>query len=180
MSAKSKNSHDPLQSLPLPATIKNLIEGGVISLAGASAFYKKKAEVATLLEDDVEPLPDCRYRLKNRFDSYFFGSLPMFLRSDPRRPADSLADALFFLGRQWAKIGRANLPTASIPSDEFLHKAWTAALDWEAFLLRDACIGEEWWQNLGADGKVRPWSGGSDPSAFNLRIDFGWDTTLPP
>jgi hypothetical protein len=55
MSAKSKNSHDPLQSLPLPATIKNLIEGGVISLAGASAFYKKKAEVATLLEDDVEP-----------------------------------------------------------------------------------------------------------------------------
>lgn len=79
--------------------------------------YKKRAEVATLLEDFVEPCPDSHYRLKNQFDRYFFASLPVFLRNHPMGPADALADALFFLGRQWARIDKGNLPFASIPKD---------------------------------------------------------------
>jgi hypothetical protein len=164
----------------LSSSLKDLIRGSVIDVSGASDFYKKKAEVAALLQDFVEPLANFQYRLKNQFDSYFLSSLPIFLQSDQRNPSDRLADALFYLGRQWAKIDYGTLPIASVPSDEFLRNAWKTAGDWESFLSRDGCIGEAWWHNLGADGKVRNWSGGIDPNDFQLRIDFGWDTTKPP
>jgi hypothetical protein len=185
--AKSKSRHgkaaglrDLQDDVQWPSAVKDLIRGSVINLSAASDFYKKKAEVAALLPDFVEPLPNCQYRLKNNFDRYFFINLHLFLRNDGRRPADALAEALFFLGRQWAKIDYGKLPIAVTPSDEFLRSAWKGAADWDAFVVRDGCIGEAWWHNLGADGRVRSWSGGSDPSDFELRIDFGWDTTKPP
>lgn len=164
----------------MPSSVKDLIKECVLNVSGASEFYKKKAAVAALLHDFVEPLPNFHYRLKNQFDSYFLSSLSVFLRDDHREPADMLADALFYLGRQWARIDCGASPIASIPSEEFLRTTWKTAGDWESFLSRDGCIGEAWWHNLGADGKVGTWSGGSDPSDFELRIDFGWDTTKPP
>jgi hypothetical protein len=169
-----------LENAQLRPSVLNLVNGNVIDVSGASDFYKKKAEVATLLEDFVEPRPDSHYRLKNQFDRYFFASLPVFLRNHPRGPADALADALFFLGRQWARIDNGNLPFASIPKDEFLRGQWEGAADWDSFLLKDACIGEVWWHNLGRDGKVHIWTGESVPGDFELRVDFGWDTTQPP
>jgi hypothetical protein len=185
--AKSKSRHgkaarlrDLQDGVQWPPAVKDLIRGSVINLSAASDFHKKKAEVATLLQDFVEPLPNCHYRLQNNFDRYFFINLHLFLRNDGRRPADALAEALFFLGRQWAKIDYGKLPVAKTPSDDFLCSAWKDAADWDAFLVRDACIGQLWWHNLGADGRVRAWSGGFDPSDFSLRIDFEWDTTKPP
>jgi hypothetical protein len=97
-----------------------------------------------------------------------------------RSVSDSIAEALFRLGRQWAKIDYGRLPLASIPSDEFLRSVWRGAEEWEAFVQRDACIGEVWQFALSEDGSVRNWSGGSDPHDFELRVDFGWDTKLPP
>jgi hypothetical protein len=185
--AKSKSRHGKaagLRNLPdgveWPSAVKDLIRGSVINLSAASDFYKKKAEVAALLQNFVEALPGFHYRLNNNFDRYFFLNLHLFLRNDGRRPADALAEALFFLGRQWAKIDYGKLPIAVTPSDEFLRSAWTGAADWDAFLICDGCIGQSWWHNLGADGRVHTWSGGFDPSDFSLRIDFEWDTTKPP
>jgi hypothetical protein len=48
----------------LSSSLKDLIRGSVIDVSGASDFYKKKAEVAVLLQDFVEPLAN--YRLKNQ------------------------------------------------------------------------------------------------------------------
>jgi hypothetical protein len=73
------------------------------------------------------------YRLKNQFNSYFLSSLSVFLRDDHRKPADMLADALFCLGRQWARIDCGALAMAAIPSEEFLRKTWKTAGDWESF-----------------------------------------------
>jgi hypothetical protein len=132
MASKPKNkrgkaaptAQDGVEAAQLPPSVQNLARGCVIDVSGASDFYKKKAAVAALLEDFVEPLPSFHYRLKNQFDCYFFANLPVFLRHPPSTPADSLADALFLLGRQWAKTRYGNLPIASIPSDEFLRNAW--------------------------------------------------------
>jgi hypothetical protein len=188
MARKAKQRADPaagafrvgLEYAQLPPSFLNLINGNVIDVSGASDFYKKKAEVANLLENFVERCPDSHYRLKNQFDRYFLASLPVFLRGHPMGPADVLADAVFFLGRQWARIDNGKLPLASIPEDEFLRDQWTGAADWDTFLLKDACIGEVWWHNLGRDGKVQRWTGESVPGDFELRVDFGCDTTKPP
>jgi hypothetical protein len=37
-----------------------------------------------------------------------------------------------------------------------------------------------WWHSLGGDGKIRNLNGRSDPGDFELRIDFGPETTKPP
>jgi hypothetical protein len=169
-----------VEAARLPPSVQNLVSGSVIDVSGASDFYKKKAEVATLLENFIELHPHFRYRLKNGFDGYFLVNLPLFLRGHPTKPADALADALFFLGRQWAKTGYGKMPIASIPSDDFLRDSWKDATDWDAFLLREGCIGEVWRHNLGANGEVRAWAGGWDPSDFELLIEFGPDTTKPP
>src|SRR6266567_5399228 len=169
-----------VQSDRLPPSIQKLVRGSVIDISGASDFYKKRAEVATVLQNHVEVHPSFHYALKNKFGRYFLANLPLFVRGHPLGPADAVADALFFLGKQWAEIAYGNLPIASIPSDEFLHDQWKGAADWNAFVLYDACIGEAWWHNLDADGKVHSWSGGSDPGDFELRVDFGCDTTKPP
>lgn len=72
------DSQDGVQADRVPPEVRHLVNGTVINLAGASAFYRKKAEVATLLKDFVEPLPDSHYRLKNQFESWFLGSLRFF------------------------------------------------------------------------------------------------------
>lgn len=189
MASKAKNkrgksapttSQAGVEAARLPPSLQNLVSGSVIDVSGASDFYKKKADVATLLEDFVEPHPHFHYRLKNGFDGYFLVNLSVFLRDHPSKPADALADALFCLGRQWAKTGYGKMPIASIPSDDFLRDAWKDATDWDVFLLHDGCIGEVWRHNLGANGEVRAWAGGWDPSDFELRIEFGPDTTKPP
>lgn len=96
------------------------------------------------------------------------------------KPADALADALFFLGREWAKMDYGTLPIASLPTDEFLRIQWKEADAWDAFLRSDACFGEIWWHNLGADQNVERWGGGSDSGDFELRVDFNFDATKPP
>jgi hypothetical protein len=173
----ASSSKDVVQ---LPEAVAELLCGNVIDLSGASNFYRKKANVATLLEGFVEPLPNSHFRLANGFDSFFLHNLHLFVRGTSGSVSDSMAEALFRLGRQWAKIDYGRLPIASIPSDEFLRGVWSGAEEWEAFVQRDACIGEVWQLALSEDGSVRNWSGGSDPNDFELRIDFGWDTRLPP
>ena len=196
MKAKRKNkrtrsTNEPEAEIPtsqlsskdgvrLPESVAKLIHGTIIDLSAASNFYRKRANVAALLEGFVEPLPSSRFRLANGFDSYFFGNLPLFLKGTLGSVSDSVADALFRLGRQWAKIDYGRLPLASIPSDEFLRSVWSGAEEWESFVQRDACVGEVWQLALSDDGSVRSWAGGSDSQDFELRVDFGWDTRLPP
>jgi hypothetical protein len=165
---------------PLPENVRRLIRGKVIDLSGASNFFKKRAEAASSLQGFVEPLHNFHYRLTNRFDSFYFVNLHHFYGSNSLEVPDALAEGLYQLGRHWAKIDCGNLPIASIPSDDFLRSEWQGADDWGAFLLRDACIGEVWWHSLGGDGKIRNWNGRSDPGDFELRIDFGPETTKPP
>jgi hypothetical protein len=119
-----------------------------------SKFYRKKANIATLLEGFVEPLPNSHFRLANGFDLYCLGNLRFFLTGTPRSVAGSIAEALFYLGRQWAKTDYGRLPLASIPSDEFLRGVWSGAEEWEAFVQRDGCIGEVWLLALSEDGSV--------------------------
>ena len=175
------DSQDGVQADRLPPKVRHLVNGTVINLSGASAFYKKKAEVATLLKDFVEPLPDSHYRLKNQFESWFFGSLSLFFRpNDSGQPADILADALFILGQHWAKIDSGKMPIGSIPTDKFLREAWKGADEWDAFLRRDARIGQGWLYEMSDDGTVRNWSGEFNPDVFDLFIRFGNDTKKPP
>lgn len=175
------DSQDGVQADRVPPEVRHLVNGTVINLAGASAFYKKKAEVATLLKDFVEPLPDSHYRLKNQFESWFLGSLPLFFRrNDSGQPADILAEALFLFGQHWAKIDSGKTPMASIPTDNVLRKAWEGADEWDAFLHRDGCVGQGWIYEIDDDGRVRAWSGGSDPDVFHLWIRFGNKPTQPP
>jgi hypothetical protein len=115
--ASSSSSKDVVQ---LPDVVAKLFRGNVIDLSGASKFYRKKANVATLLEGFVEPLPNSQFRLDNGFDSFFLGNLRLFLTGTSGSVSDSIAEALFRLGRQWAKTDYGRLPHASIPSDEFL------------------------------------------------------------
>jgi hypothetical protein len=168
------------EAVCIAVAFKNLIDGSVINLSGASEFYKRKAESATLLQDFVELLPNSHYRLKGLFDSWFFANLPVSLRNGPKEPGDALAEALFHLGRHWAKIGYGKLPMASIPSDDFLHNAWEGADEWGGFVKRDGCIGEAWLFTLGDNGTVRPWSGRPGPNDFELLIRFEAETKKPP
>jgi hypothetical protein len=96
------------------------------------------------------------------------------------KPADALAEALFFLGREWAKRASGTLPIASLPTDEFLRFHWKEADAWDAFLRSDACFGEMWWHSLGADRNVQSWGGGSDPGDFEIRVEFNFDPKKPP
>lgn len=164
----------------VPAEVQPLIRENIIDISGASNFFKKKAGVATLLKGFVEALPDSQFRLENNFDTYFLGNLPLILKGHPMKPADALADALFFLGREWAKRDYGNLPIASLPTDEFLRIQWKESDAWDAFLRSDACFGEIWWHNLVADQNVERWGGGSDPGDFELRVEFNFDASKPP
>jgi len=164
----------------VPPAVRDLICGNVINLSGASDFYKKRAEVATLLRDFVEAQPNSCFLLKNRFDRHFLVNLPVILHVRGMRPADALADALFVLGREWAKRDFGNLPIASLPTDEFLRAQWKEANAWDAFLRIDGCFGEIWWHNLGSEKKVTKWAGGCDPGDFELRVEFNFDVTRPP
>jgi hypothetical protein len=164
----------------LPAEVQPLIRKNIIDLSGASHFFKKKAGVATLLKGFVEALPNSQFRLENDFDAYFLNNLPLFLKGHSMNIADVLAEALFRLGREFAKRDYGNLPIGSLPTDEFLRMQWKEADDWDAFLQSDACFGEIWWHNLGADENVESWGGGSDPGDFQLRVEFNFDATKPP
>jgi len=175
--ARSSSSEDEIQFLE---PVAKLLRGNVIDLSGASKFYLRRANVATLLEGFVEPLPNSHFRLANGFDRYFIGNLRLFLTGTSESVSDSIAEALFRLGRQWAKTDYGRLPLASVPSDEFFRSVWSGAEEWDAFVQRDGCIGEVWLLALCDDGTVRTWSGGSDPHDFELRVDFGWDAKLPP
>jgi hypothetical protein len=164
-----------------PAQIARLVKGSVINLSGASDFYKKKAHVATLLADLVEPLSNFRYRLKGGFAPYYFGNLRFYLQpSDSRSVADNMAEALFALSKNLPKIDYGRLPIGSIPTDEFLRDAWKGADEWDAFLRRNARIGRGWINEMSDDGTVRNWSGEFDPDVFDLFIRFGNDTKKPP
>src|SRR4051794_21397337 len=131
-------------TVQLPEAVAKLMRGNVIDLSGASKFYKQKANVATLLDGFVEPLPNSCFRLDRGFESYFLLNLHLLLRSPLHSVADSVAEALFVLGRQWARIDYGKLPLASIPSDAFLRSVWSGAEEWEAFVQRDGCVGEVW------------------------------------
>jgi hypothetical protein len=163
----------------LPPSVLRLINGSIIDISEASDFYKKRADVATVLPNFVERRSEFRYKLKNQFDRFYFINLRLFLFPS-MEPADLLADALFRLGRQWAKTDYGRLPFAVIPSDEFLRNQWESADEWDSYIHKEACIGEVWWHNLGDEGKVHPWDGGSVSGDFELRIDCGWETTKPP
>ena len=143
-----------------PAQIAHLVKGAVINLSGASDFYRKKAHVATLLADLVEPLSNFRYRLKGGFAPYYFGNLRFYLQpSDTRSVADNMAEALFALSKNLPKIDYGRLPIGSLPTDEFLRDAWKGADEWDAFLRRNARIGRGWINEMRDDGTVRNWSG---------------------
>ncbi len=68
-------------------------------------------------------------------------------------------------------VGNSNLKPADALAD---------ALFSDSFLIRDHCVGEIWWHNLGQDGKLHRWKGGSAHGDFELRVDFGTETTKPP
>ena len=104
----------------LPPSILGLIDENTVSLSGASKFFRKRAETAALLRDFVEALPNFSYRLKNEFDRFFFANLPMVARNHPMSAPNILADALFTLGRQWARIDHGKLPIATLPTDRYL------------------------------------------------------------
>ena len=163
----------------IPPSVLRLIKGSTIDISEASDFYKKRAEVATLLRDFVERSSEFRYKLKNEFDSFYLNNLHFFLFPS-MKPADLLADALFRLGREWAKTDNRRIPHVAIPTDEFLRNQWESATEWDSYVRKEACIGEVWWHNLGDDGRVRPWAGGSVAGDFELRINCGWETTKPP
>jgi hypothetical protein len=164
-----------------PAQIAHLVRGSVINLSGASDFYKKKAHVATLLADLVEPLSNCRYRFKGGFAPYYFENLRFYLQpSDRRSVADNMAEALFALSKNLPKIDYGRLPIGSTPTDEFLRGAWKGADEWDAFLRRNARIGRGWINEMSDDGTVRNWSGEFHPDVFDLFIRFGNDTKKPP
>lgn len=55
----ASSSKDVVQ---LPEAVAELVCGNVIDLSGASNFYRKKANVATLLEGFVELLPNSHFR----------------------------------------------------------------------------------------------------------------------
>ncbi len=164
----------------IPPSVLRFIKGSIIDISEASDFYRKRAEVATLLRDFVEPRPNSSYFLKNRFDRHFLVNLPLMLRPHVMRPADALADALFLLGREWAKRDFGNLPIAALPTDEFLRTQWEEGNVWDAFLQRDGCFGEIWWHSLLPDGKVTRWGGGCESGDFELRVEFNFDATKPP
>jgi hypothetical protein len=178
--ARSATNHSRLRAIQLPEEVRPFVKENFIDISGASVFYKRKAQVATLLKGFVEAQPDSRFRLDNNFDVFFLNNLSLFLQGHPMKPADALADALFRLGREWAKKDYGNLPIGSLPTDEFLRMQWAEAEAWGAFLKSDACFGEIWWHNLGADDRVQKWSGGCDPSDFELRVEFNFDATNPP
>ena len=127
-----------------PENVRRLVRGNIVDLSGASSFFRKRAEAATSLKGYVEPLRNFHYRLKNGFNSYYLLNLDHFHKGNDLELADALAEGLYQLGRQWAKIDYGNLPVASIPPDEFLRAEWKEADDWGAFVVRDACIGEAW------------------------------------
>jgi hypothetical protein len=164
----------------LPPSVRRFIKGSTIDISNASDFYRKRAEVATLLRDFVEPQPNSSYLLKNQFDRHFLVNLPLMLHLHVMRPADALADALFVLGREWAKRDFGNLPIATLPTDEFLRAQWEEGNAWDAFLRRDGCFGEIWWHSLGSDGKVTRWGGGCESGDFEVRVEFNFDATKPP
>jgi hypothetical protein len=164
----------------LPPSIAALIADNTVHLSGASEFFKKRAETATLLRDFVEALPNSSYRLKNGFDRFFFGNLSMFAQTHQMSAPNALADALFTVGRQWARVDYGRLPIATLPTDEYLRSQWKTADEWEAFVRTEACIGELWWRNLDERGVVGLWSGEAAPGDFELRVDFGAETTKPP
>jgi hypothetical protein len=176
------DSHAAVPAYSPPAQIAHLVHGSVINLSGASDFYKKKAHVAaTVLVDLVEPLSNFRYRLKRDFAPYYFRNLRLYLQpSDARSVSDNMAEALFALSKHLPKIDYGRLPIRPLPSDEFFRSAWKGADAWEAFLRRDACIGQGWLHEISDDGTVRNWSGEFDPDVFDLFIRFGNDTTKPP
>ena len=175
--ARSSGSEDVAQ---FPDAVAKLLRGNVIDLSGASKFYRQKANVAALLEGFVDRLPNSHFRLANGFDRYFIRNLRLFLTGTSGSVSDLIAEALFRLGRQWAKTDYGRLPLASVPSDEFLRSVWSGAEEWEAFVHRDGCVGEVWLLALCDDGTVCTWSGASDPHDFELRVDFGWNAKLPP
>jgi hypothetical protein len=164
----------------LPPSILALIDENTLYLSGASEFFRKKAETAALLQDFVEAFPNSSYRLKNGFDRFFLANLPMFAQTHRLSAPDALADALFTLGRQWARIDYGKLPIATVPTDEYLRSQWKGADEWEAFMRTDTCIGESWWRNLDERGAVGLWSGEVGPGDFQLRVDFGPEITQPP
>jgi hypothetical protein len=164
----------------LPPSIAALIGENTVHLSGASDFFRKRADIATLLRDFVEELPNFSYRLKNGFDHFFFANLRLFAQTQRMSAPDALADALFTLGRQWARIDYGRLPIATLPTDEYLRSQWKGTEQWNTFVRTDACIGEVWWRNLDEKGIVRLWSGETSPGDFELKLDFGPRTTEPP
>src|SRR5579859_3838959 len=63
------------------------VHGNVLDVSQASTFYQKEAAVVEVLTNYVEKLPGSRYKLKNGFDTFFHGSLPVFLAGHPAQPA---------------------------------------------------------------------------------------------
>jgi hypothetical protein len=126
---------------PRKKILDSYVQGNIIDLSKASSFFQKEAAVAEVLTDYVEKLPHSRYRLKNGFDAFFHGSLPVFLANHPAQPADALADSLFRVAKAWAN-GRY---VDSLPGDwrctrtEALSNEWKQSWkrmpeeDWDLF-----------------------------------------------
>jgi hypothetical protein len=162
------------QRAKLPPQVKNLITAnGVIDLSTASDFYKKKAEVTALLDGFVEQLPDFRYRIRNGFDSWFLNSLPLFLRNGSGEPANILAEALFQLGRHWAKIDYGDLPIGNSKLwDQLLLETWKSVEpEWEAFCASGGPIGSAWSYTLEDGGTLGP-SSDENPRQVKMWITF--------
>jgi len=172
--------HTQLRDKRVPAEVQRLIRKNIVDISGASKFFKTKANVAVLLKGFVEALPNSQFRLLEDFNVFFHNNLAVVLNVHSMKPADALAEALFLLGRQWAKIGFGNLPIASLPTDEFLRTHWKEADTWEAFVRSGGSIAEIWWHNLSANLDLKGWIGGSDPDDFEVRVDCNFDATKPP
>lgn len=72
-----------LRAKQIPAEVQPLIRENIIDISGASDFFKKRAEVSTLLKGFVEALPDSQFRLEDNFHAYFsitYRSFSMFIR----------------------------------------------------------------------------------------------------
>jgi hypothetical protein len=185
--AACRKPQDPTTSIP--SRFQGYINGNVIDLSQASDFYKKLAAIA-------EELPHCylerlrggQYKLKNKFDTWFFSSLAVVAGRNPEAPPNAMAEALFQLAFHWAEIeynsqfGDERAITEQVLKDEWL-QSWKrmGPLDWDAFRQKGSPLAE-FFSKATSDDRALDDNLWASPTAHHVRlgISFTGDEHRPP
>jgi hypothetical protein len=173
----------------IPSRFREYINANLIDLSQASNFYKKVAAVSEELTDRyVEHLDGDKYRLKNGFDTWFFGSLRVASESHPEAPPNALAWSLFLLARYFAEIkysdqfGDARAITDEVLLDEWL-QSWARMKpsDWDAFRQKGS-PSTEFFSLATRDDRTLDENLWPSPTAHHIRlgIAFTRDEHRPP